>query len=429
MTTDVQPDRVAMSQRERDVLKVMHGVMDGKRTQAEAARLLRRSVRQVRRLQRKSETDGDATIVHGLRGRPSNNGDDAEYRRRVLQAYRRGYRDFGPTLASEKLAGEGLEVGVETLRRWLLAAGLWERRRHRDPHRSRRPRRECFGELVQMDASIHEWFEGRGETAVLIAMIDDATNRIAARFYPAGTVEAHLGLLGVWLRRYGRPVARYTDRHSIFEPQDKGKARPEGVTQFGRALGELDVELIRAHSPQAKGRVERLFGTLQDRWVKELRLAKVKTIERANDLLERLVPEHNRRFARSARRPTDLHRPLEPGHRLAAILSVQAERVVSNDYVVRFENRCYQLLTPVYPGERGGRVVVERRLDGAVAIRYAGHYLSYRELTAGQSGGPGTPAAAAERTSMSDDDRRPPSASKRRYRPPADHPWRRTFKK
>jgi hypothetical protein len=429
MTTDVQPDRMAMSQRERDVLKVMHGVMDGKRSQAEAARLLRRSVRQVRRLQRKLETDGDATIVHGLRGRPSNNGYDEEYRRRVLQAYRRGYRDFGPTLASEKLAAEGLEVGVETLRRWLLAAGLWERRRHRDPHRSRRPRRECFGELVQMDASIHEWFEGRGETAVLIAMIDDATNRIAARFYPAGTVEAHLNLLGVWLRRYGRPVALYTDRHSIFEPQDKGKALPEGVTQFGRALGELDVELIRAHSPQAKGRVERLFGTLQDRWVKELRLAKVKTIERANDLLERLVPEHNRRFARPARQPVDQHRPLGPTHRLEAILSVQAERVVSNDYVVRFENRCYQLLKPVYPGERGGRVVLERRLDGTLAIRYAGRYLSYRELTAGQPGGPGTPADVAERTSMSDDDRRSPSASKTRYRPPADHPWRRTFKK
>jgi hypothetical protein len=423
MTTDVQPDRMAMSQRERDVLKVMQGVLDGKRTQADAGRLLQRSVRQVRRLQRRLEAGGDEALVHGLRGRPSNNGSDAGFHRRVLRAYRDSYRDFGPTLAAEKLAAEGIDIGVETLRRWLLAAGLWERRRHRDPHRTRRPRRACFGELVQMDASIHEWFEGRGESAVLIALIDDATGRILARFYPGGTVEAHLDLLGVWRRRYGRPMAVYTDRHSIFEPQDKGKALPDGVTQFGRALAELDVELIRAHSPQAKGRVERLFGTAQDRWVKELRLARVTTIERANALLGRLVPEHNRRFARPPRQAADQHRPLGPGHRLEAILSVQAERVVSNDYVVRFENRLYQLLRPVYPG---GRVVVERRLDGTLAIRFAGHYLAYRELTAEPGGGrPGSPAADADRPPTVMPRSRPPSPTK--YRPAADHPWRTKF--
>lgn len=425
MTTDVQPDRVAMSQRERDVLKVMQGVIEGKRTQAEAARLLRRSVRQVRRLQRKLETGNDGALVHGLRGRPSNHRADAEVRRRVLRAYRQSYRDFGPTLAAEKLAAEGLAVGVETLRRWLLADGLWERKRQRDPHRSRRPRRECFGELVQMDASIHDWLEGRGEAAVLIAMIDDATGRIAARFYPAGTVEAHLHLLGVWLRRYGRPAAVYTDRHSIFEPQDKGKALPNGVTQFGRALAELDVELIRAHSPQAKGRVERLFGTAQDRWVKELRLAKATTIDQANALLGRLVPEHNRRFARPPRRAADQHRPLGPGHRLEAILSVQAERVVSNDYVVRFENHLYQLLQPVYAGERGGRVVLERRLDGTLAIRFAGHYLAYRELTDDPGGRPGNATAGADRPPTAMPRSRPPATTK--YRPAADHPWRTKF--
>lgn len=379
MTTDVQPDRMAMSQRERDVLKVMKGVIDGTRTQAEAARLLKRSVRQVRRLQRKLEGRGDAALVHGLRGRPSNRQLDAALRRRVLRAYRRSYRDFGPTLACEKLVAEGLTVGVETLRRWLLAEGLWERKRHRDPHRTRRPRRSCFGELVQMDASVHDWLEGRGEAMVLIAMIDDATSRVAARFYPAGTVEAHMDLMGVWLRTYGRPMAVYTDRHRIFEPQDKGKALPDGVTQFGRALGELDVGLIRAHSPQAKGRVERLFGTAQDRWVKELRLAGVRDIGQANVLLEKLVPEYNRRFTRPARQPNDAHRRLGPGHRLDAILSIQAERVVGNDYTVRFENRFYQLLKPVYAGERGGRVVIERRLDGSMWIRFRGHYLNYRE--------------------------------------------------
>lgn len=164
-------------------------------------------------------------------------------------------------------------VCPQTLRRWLLEEGLWERQRRRDPHRSRRPRRACFGELVQMDASIHDWLEGRGEEMVLISMIDDATSYTMARFYPSGTTEAHLDLAGRWFRRHGRPLGLYTDRHSIFEPQDKGQALPGAETQFGRALRELDVELIRARSPQAKGRVERSVGTAQDRWVKELRLA------------------------------------------------------------------------------------------------------------------------------------------------------------
>ena len=419
MTTDVQPDRIGMSQRERDVLRVMQGVIDGARTQAEAARLVKRSVRQVRRLQRRLEAEGDGALVHGLRGRPSNRRTDPVLRDRVLRAYRRSYPDFGPTLASEKLGADGLAVEAETLRRWLLAEGLWERKRHRDPHRTRRPRRGCFGELVQMDASVHDWLGGRGEAMVLIAMIDDATGRIAAKFYAAGTVEAHLGLLGEWLRAYGRPAAVYTDRHSIFEPQDKGKALPDGVTQFGRALAELDVELIRAHSPQAKGRVERLFGTAQDRWVKELRLAKVRTIDQANAVLGRLVPEHNRRFTRAAERPTDAHRRLGPGHRLEAVLSVQAERVVSNDYVVRFESRFYQLLKPVYAGERGGRVVIERRLDGTLWVRFRGHYLNYREVGAGvEAEREPTPAAARPAAA-------PPSGPRR---PARNHPWRTPFK-
>ena len=238
MSIDVLiPDRIPMSQRERDVLKVLHSVQSGKRTQAEASRLLGLCVRQVRRLQRKLDARGDAALVHGLRGQPSNHRCDPTFRRAVVAAYRRRYADFGPTLASEKLAEEGLHVGPQTLRRWLIAEGLWQRRRRRDPHRSRRLRRACFGELVQMDASIHDWLEGRGEPIVLISMIDDATSCILARFYPSGTVQTHMDLLGRWLRRYGRPLALYTDRHSIFEPQDKGRALPDAETQFGRPCG------------------------------------------------------------------------------------------------------------------------------------------------------------------------------------------------
>ena len=408
-------NRVEMSQRERDVLKVMQPVFDGQRTQAEAARLLKLSVRQVRRMQRKLETGGDTALVHGPRGQPSNHQLAPTLRRRVLRAYRSRYPGFGPTLATEKLAAAGLRVGVETLRRWVLAEGLWERRRHRDPHRSGRPRRRCFGELVQMDASIHDGLEGRGQEVVLITMIDDATSRVMARFYPAGAVEAHLDLLGRWLRRYGRPLAIYTDRHSIFEPHEKGQplADPEPTTQFGRALGELDIELIRARSPQAKGRVERSFGTAQDRWVKELRLAKAKTCEDANRVLERLVPDHNRRFAKAAAKPTDAHRRLGSDHRLESILSLQVGRVVSNDYVVRWANRHYQLLPPVYPGQRGGRVVIEQRLDGSMAIRFGSRYLPYREV---------------EATSGRDEAAGPSEAPKKKpskvWKPPADHPWR-----
>jgi len=392
MTIDVQSeDRIPMSQKERDVLKIMHGVLAGERTQAEAARLLKISVRQVRRIQRKLEAGGDQALVHGLRGQLSNHRLAADFRRKVLRAYRRRYADFGPTFACEKLAEQDLVVCPQTLRRWLIEEDLWQPRRRRDPHRSRRPRRACFGELVQMDASVHDWLEGRGEDLVLITMIDDATGYTLARFYPAGTTEAHLDLLGRWLRQHGRPLAVYTDRHSIFEPQDKGKALPDAETQFGRALRELGIELIRAHSPQAKGRVERSFGTAQDRWVKELRLAGATTCDQANAVLERLLPAHNQRFNKAARDKTDAHRRLGRGHNLESILSLQETRVVSNDYTIRFRNRFYQLHKPVYAGERGGRVVIELRLDGSMAIRFGTHYLGYEEIVVVSGAGGSAP--------------------------------------
>lgn len=449
------PDRISMSQRERDVLQVLQQVLGGTLTQAEAARLLRLSTRQVRRLRRRLEAQGDQAVVHRLRGQPSNRRIDPAQRRKILEAYRRDYADFGPTFASEKLAEQGLVVAPETLRQWLLAEGLWQRRRQRDPHRQRRPRRACFGELVQMDTSIHDWTEGRGEPMVLVNMIDDATSRILAGFYEGETVEAHFDLLGRWLRRYGRPLALYTDRDSIFEYQDKGRGDPDGRTQFGRALQELGIELILAHSPQAKGRVERFFETAQDRWVKELRLAKVTTRAQANELVERrLVPEFNRRFAVAPARASDAHRPLGPGHHLAAILSIQCQRVVTNDYTVRFQNRIYQIGKPVYPGLRGGRVVIELRLDGTMAIRFQDKYLTYREVAAGdraafsalaadargeedpapqkETGSPGIQPAGG-RSGRTPAEPYPPdgggeSTRKGPRRPAADHPWRRSFK-
>jgi hypothetical protein len=392
MSIDVAaPERIAMSQRERDLLKIMAPVLQGQRTQAEAARLADLSVRQLRRLQRKLERHGDAALVHGLRGKPSNRRFDAARRQRIVDTYRQRFADFGPTFACEKLAELELVVSPDTLRRGLIAEGLWQRRRQREPHRSRRPRRACFGELVQIDASLHDWLEGRGEEVVLVSMIDDATSYTLARFSPQATVQAPMDLAWRWLKRHGRPVALYSDRHSIFEPQDKGRLLPDAETQFGRALRELDIGLIRAHSPQAKGRVERSFGTAQDRWVKELRLADARNVAQANGVLERLLPGHNRRFAQPAQDSADAHRALGPSFNLAAIFSIQEERVVANDYTIRFANRFYQLLKPIYPGERGGKVIIERRLDGSLAIRFQSHYLRYREAAPGTGVGGSAP--------------------------------------
>jgi transposase len=370
-----------MSQRERDRLKVLYGVCKGERLQKEAARLLRLSTRQVRRLVRRIEESGDQGLIHRLRGRTSNRALPVELRQKVLAEYQSRYPDFGPTLATEKLAEQGLKVSPDTLRRWLSAAGLWQRRRQRDKHRQRRQRRECFGELVQMDSSIHEWLEGRGESMVLTAMIDDATGRIQASFYAGETVKGHLDLLGCWLKKHGRPLALYTDRDGIFEPHHRGGRDPDGQTQFGRALAELDMDWIPAYSPQAKGRIERFFQLAQDRWVKELRLAGVTTREEANALLRRkLLREYNRRFTVAAARRRNAHRDLGPKHNLAAILSIQAVRMVDNDYTVRFENRCFQIDKPIYPGLRRGKVVVEQRLDGKLALRFGEDYLRFHEI-------------------------------------------------
>jgi len=468
-------DRIEMSQRERDVLKIMALVLKGERTQPEAARLLKRSVRQVRRIQRRLESQGDHGIVHRLRRRPSNRRTDSTHRRRVLKAYRQEYPDFGPTLAAEKLAERGWVVGVETLRRWLLQEGLWQRRRRREQHRARRPRRECFGELVQMDTSIHDWLEGRGESMVLTAMIDDATGKIQARFYPGETTPDHMDLLGRWIRKHGRPTALYTDRDSIYRAE--GKLDPDRPvhTQFSRALAELDIELILANSPQAKGRVERLFGTLQDRWVKELRLAKVTTRAQANALLEsKLLPHFNRWFTVKSGSSNDAHRPLQPQHDLRAILSLQTTRTVANDYTVRFENVVYQVPPPAWPGLRGGKVVIEQRADDSLHIRFRQRYLSFHatpsraadQESAEASGGsaPQTPRSlspsdlpaggrkkekgrtatraaqpSAVQTTARRSGRTPalpyppngdsPGKAKTPWRPPQDHPWRKPARK
>jgi len=461
----MEKGRIEMSQRDRDVLKVMSGVLKGDRTQVEAARLLGKSVRQVRRIAQRLRKRGDGAVVHGLRGRPSNRRVDEDVKRSALALYRRKYADFGATLASEKLAEEDqVVVAVRTLREWLLAAGLWRRKRERDVHRSRRARRTCFGELVQADASTHDWLEGRGARMVLVGMIDDASSRVLARFHPAETSEAYMDVLGRWLKRHGRPVAWYSDRHGIFRAEDADDSPVQ--TQFSRALSELDIGLICANSPQAKGRVERLWGTAQDRLVKELRLVKCATLERANEVLEsRFLPWFNRRCVVKPVSGNDAHRALGKGHDLAAILSHHTQRVVANDYTIRSDNEVYQLLPPAWPGERGGKVIVERRLDGSMKVRLKRRYLEFRRIEKrkeedGEAMGAPPPnprsltpepiPAEAQAKGRADESARPSAVhrtagrsgrtpaepcppgggssgrGKDAYRPPPNHPWRRT---
>jgi len=436
-------DELRMSRKERDRLKVMAALVEGRLKQVEAGRLLRLSVRQVRRIAQRYRAEGDAGLVHRSRGRLPNNRIPDRVHRRTLALVRRQYADFGPTLAAEKLSErDGIEVSRETLRGWMVEAGLWTVRRRKVRHHTWRPRRPCFGELVQMDTSEHAWFEGRVEAEpVLVTMIDDATSRVRMRFYPSDTTEANLDLLGRYLRRHGRPLALYVDRNSIFHvnrpaSRQEALAGREAQTQFGRALRELGIENIPASSPQAKGRVERSFGTEQDRLVKELRLRGISDIEAANAYLDaEYLPMRNRRFGVRPARSVDAHRRLT-GYDLGAILSVQTTRTVTNDYTIRFRNQVLQIQRrSIRAGLRKAKVLVEQRLDGSVKLRWQGRYLRYHRVLPR----PKTTTTTTSTRETTKDRRRVaasasvPSASAPTRRPkgiPApDHPWRKPFKR
>ena len=424
----MREERIELSQRERDRLKGLHEVQRRQLRQREAAERLGLSVRQVRRLLRRVKREGDGGVIHGLRGRPSNRKIPRAVRGRILAEVQRRYRDFGPTLASEHLARQGLGVSRETLRQWMIEAGLWSPRRQRvEAVHVWRERRAAFGELVMLDSSPFRWLEERGPKLQLIAMIDDATSRFQGRFVEHDSTEENLRTLEDWLRRCGRPVALYTDQNSLFyttrhtalgEQLEGQPAR----TQFGRALGELGIEWIAAHSPQAKGRIERLFGTLQDRLVKEMRLAGVRTIEQANRFLhEEFVPFWEQRFTVAPRQSQDAHRPLRRAHRLEQILSVREARSVANDYTVRWQGQRWAIpRVEVRPGLRGARVAVERRLDGRSWVRFRDGYLSLHPC-------PTAPGLAASPSGL-----RPPGLAakpkrKTKYVPPPTHPWKRTL--
>jgi hypothetical protein len=412
----VREDKVIMSVKELRRLHVIHQVIEKKMTQVKGGELLGLTDRQIRRIVRRVRREGDRGLAHRSRGKPSNRRIALRMKTQVLGLYEKQYVDFGPTLAVEKLSErDGIRISDETLRLWLLQAGVNHFRRRKRPHRAWRERKAHRGELIQMDGSHHAWFEDRGPECVLMAYIDDATGRVFARFYSyEGTIPA-MDSLKRYGKRYGLPQAVYADKHTTY----KSPAEPtvqeqlEGVepqSQFERALSELGVEMIHAHSPQAKGRIERLFGTFQDRLIKEMRLAGVSTMEEANRFLGGYLPIYNRRFSIQPAEAADLHRPIPDYRDLNRTLCIKTERALRNDFTVAHNRRLYQIRDNV----RAVRVMVEERLDGTMRITHQGKRLRYHEIASRPRRIP--EAAQTPKTTP-------------RTKPVPDHPWYRPIKR
>lgn len=409
-----------LSLKERDRISVLRQVGEGLLAAAVGAERIGVTPRHFRRLRRKFEAEGDAAVIHGLRGRRSNRALPRELRERALEvATKPLYRDFGPTLLAEHLEKSfALRVSPDTLRVWMLEAGLWKRQRRRAKHRRRRPRRAALGELEQWDSSVHAWLEDRAAgDQVLISIHDDATSRLMmARFVERDDgAENRRAIIG-YLQRHGRPLAVYTDHAGHFG-QWLTKKEERTDTIISRALGELGVEVILAGSPQAKGRVERTFGTAQDRLIKEMRVAGVSTLDAANRFLaEHWVPFWNERFAVEPRDVLDAHRPLPPGIDLEALFAETATRKVARDFTIRFKNRYWQIPEGEARGIRpGDEVIVESRLGGDLHFRLGHRYLAVESL--GRTRPPATPAK--------DPPPKPRKPGSKPPKPAPDHPWRR----
>lgn len=380
-------EALTLTEKERERLWVLKARKAGRLRAKEAAERLDVSEGQLRWLMRRFAARGDAAAVHGLKGRPGNRATPAKDRQKILRLYESRYSDYGPTLFAERLEEKhGLKVSRETLRGWLVAEGRWKarvKRRERHPWRERRPR---FGELVQLDTSIHDWFEGRGEKAVMVAAIDDATSVVFGLFASGDTVFANFDVIRSWVESHGRPLAFYVDRHTHFSVKDEEGCQRSETTQIGRAIGELEIEMISARTPQAKGRVERLFGTLQDRLVKELRERGIRTIEGANRfLVTTFWPAYNAKFARQARDPHSAHRPLtgEQRRKLAYIFSWREDRTLRPDETIQYDQRHFLLETRGATKLRpGGKVEVLLSAEGSLRVVYEGRDIGFREVPA-----------------------------------------------
>lgn len=407
-------DIIMLSQEELRRLHVLRKVLEKKVKQKEAAEILGVSTRQIRRLVKRIGREGEVGIVHKSRGNPSNRKIPEETKNMIIELYRKEYGDFGPTMAAEKLLERhNLQISDETLRIWLLETGDWKLKRKKKKHRQWRERKHHCGEMVQIDGSHHDWFEGRGPVCVLMGYIDDATSKVFGKFYEyEGTIPA-MDSFKLYTRKNGIPMSIYLDKHTTYkspvkEPMYYGIGQTESLSQFERAMKELGVKVIHAHSPQAKGRVERLFRTFQDRVVKEMRLKGIKSIEEGNKFLQYYLPIYNRRFVVKAKQKENLHRKMPKGLDLDKVLCLKTERTLRNDFTVAHKGSLYQ----VTESTDAKKVIVQERINGSVYIIYKEKRLKFREISE-------RPVKASQRMLKA----RP----RKKYIPPVNHPWR-TFK-
>jgi transposase len=406
---------IKMSRKEARRLHIIHQALDKRITQTEAAALTGLSDRQIRRLIKRIRQDGDEGICHRSRGVSSNHRISAKIKEHALRLFREKYKDFNLTHATEQLAdSHRITISRETLRLWLTSADIPYKKRRARKHRQWRERKAHFGELVQIDGSHHDWFEGRGPVCVFMGYIDDATSTVSGRFYAyEGTIPA-MDSMKRYIKRYGIPQSVYLDKHSTYkspaEPtieEQLNDQRP--MSHFEKSLSELGIGVIHANSPQAKGRVERLFRTLQDRLVKEMRLSGITSVDKANEFLKTFLPKYNRKFKKPAASKADLHRPALHSRELDRILCIKEARTVRNDFTVIYGSKLYQIENAT----RAKTIIVEERLDGTLHLTHNGQDLAYREAK---------PTSNREK---------PRSALlklvKEPWIPPASHPWRRTY--
>lgn len=412
---------IQMSRTEMGRLRILHQVFDHELAQKEAVELMGVTDRHLRRLVKRVREQGDTGIIHRSRGRPSSRKIPEARQRQILKFLESDYRGFGPTLATEKLwECQKIRVSRETLRQWMLQGGLWQvRSRSRGRLYQWRERKHHRGEMIQMDGSHHPWLEARGPNMVLMGYVDDATGDFFGRFYSHEGIYPAMDSFLSYIDRHGLPVSVYLDRHSTYkttrEPSVEEMLRADpALTQFARALKELGVKLIYARSPQAKGRIERIFETLQDRLVKEMRLAQICTQEAANDFLKTYLARFNRQFGKIPLSEGDLHRPIPKDLCLEDIFCIKETRQIAQDYTVRWSNRTFRIQKPRLTMKRQ-RLVVLEQFDGTIRMKFQGQEVAFSEVTDKIPRPAVQPMARTERS-------RP-----RPYIPSAQHPWRRRF--
>ena len=410
----MREELITLTKKEVERLGVIRRVMKRELRQKAAAQMLGLSTRQVRNLVRKVEHEGARGLAHGNRGKPSPKRMDPELVDRIVGLVKTRYKGFKPKFAAEKLSKkEKIRVSDEKMRRIMIEAKLWHVRRHQtEVHPWREPKAH-FGEMVQMDGSHHDWLERRGPKMVLMGMVDDARNRFYGRFYDYEGVYPAMNVLEGWIRRYGLPQSLYVDKHSTYKTvrhpsEDELLKGEEASTQFERAAEELGISVIHAHSPQAKGRIERAFATLQDRLVKELRLAGVSTLEEANRFLMSYLPGFNEQFEREAREPEDLHRPLPKSIKLEDIFCLKTLRTILDGYIIRWKGRRFVLEEPKRR-MLGKPAWVMLHFDGRMVIRFEGKDLGFREIAERPKRMPVAPVVRPKHP---------------KYSPPPTHPWK-----